>query len=58
METIIQNFVHPFDLARAPLLRVGLVKTGGNNHILMLAQLPHFFYKILKKIAVFSLFKI
>jgi len=36
METIIQNFVHPFDLARGPLLRVGLVKTGGNNHILML----------------------
>ena len=36
METIIQDFVHPFDLAQAPLLRVGLVKTGENNHILML----------------------
>jgi len=31
----IKDFVRPFDLARAPLLRVGLINTG-NSHILML----------------------
>ncbi|UCH96738.1 MAG: amino acid adenylation domain-containing protein, partial [Candidatus Aminicenantes bacterium] len=35
IETIIRNFVCPFDLSQAPLLRVGLVKTGKNEHILM-----------------------
>jgi amino acid adenylation domain-containing protein len=32
----IENFILPFDLREAPLLRVGLVKTVENNHILML----------------------
>jgi amino acid adenylation domain-containing protein len=33
---IIQNsFIRPFDLFRAPLLRVGLVKTGEETHILV-----------------------
>nr|NIM14871.1 non-ribosomal peptide synthetase [Candidatus Aminicenantes bacterium]NIM84541.1 non-ribosomal peptide synthetase [Candidatus Aminicenantes bacterium]NIN24069.1 non-ribosomal peptide synthetase [Candidatus Aminicenantes bacterium]NIN47775.1 non-ribosomal peptide synthetase [Candidatus Aminicenantes bacterium]NIN90713.1 non-ribosomal peptide synthetase [Candidatus Aminicenantes bacterium] len=38
MKTIIQNFVHPFDLSRAPLLRVGLIEllhTPENKYILM-----------------------
>ncbi len=34
-EDIIEGFVRPFDLAHAPLLRVGLVKTGEQGHILM-----------------------
>ncbi len=32
---IVEGFVCPFDLARPPLLRVGLVKTGEEKHILM-----------------------
>jgi acyl carrier protein len=31
----IENFIRPFDLARAPLLRVGLIKEGQQKHILM-----------------------
>jgi amino acid adenylation domain-containing protein len=37
-EPIIRDFVHPFDLARAPLLRVGLIElpqTTEHTHILM-----------------------
>ncbi|MCP5047212.1 MAG: amino acid adenylation domain-containing protein [bacterium] len=34
---IIQHFIRPFDLSRAPLIRVGIIKTGEhNNHILMI----------------------
>lgn len=32
---LIKSFVHPFDLSRAPLLRVGLAKTGEDRHLLM-----------------------
>ncbi|MCP4216126.1 MAG: amino acid adenylation domain-containing protein, partial [bacterium] len=32
---IINNFVRPFDLSRAPLMRAGLIKTGPNSHVLM-----------------------
>ncbi|UCH95910.1 MAG: amino acid adenylation domain-containing protein, partial [Candidatus Aminicenantes bacterium] len=31
----INNFIRPFDLSRAPLLRVGLAKTGPGQHILL-----------------------
>ncbi|MCX6584761.1 MAG: amino acid adenylation domain-containing protein [Candidatus Aminicenantes bacterium] len=31
---IVNNFVRPFDLSQAPLLRVGLVTTGTQDHIL------------------------
>ncbi|MCP5050227.1 MAG: hypothetical protein GY940_23880, partial [bacterium] len=34
-DDIIDDFIRPFDLARAPLMRVGLIKVPGNNHILM-----------------------
>ncbi len=34
-ETIIGNFIRPFDLAQAPLLRVGLIKLAEEEHILM-----------------------
>ena len=33
--TIISNFVRPFDLSRAPLMRAGLIKTADNNHVLV-----------------------
>jgi amino acid adenylation domain-containing protein len=33
---LIKNFVRPFDLAQAPLMRVGLVKEQDNTHILMI----------------------
>lgn len=33
---IIQNFVRPFTLNKAPLLRVGLIKVGENRYILMI----------------------
>ena len=36
IKKIMQNFVRPFDLEMAPLLRVGLIKTGENEHILTL----------------------
>jgi amino acid adenylation domain-containing protein len=32
---IIQHFVRPFDLSRAPLLRVGLIKMGDEEHFLL-----------------------
>ncbi|MCX6584774.1 MAG: amino acid adenylation domain-containing protein [Candidatus Aminicenantes bacterium] len=32
---IIKNFIRPFDLSRAPILRVGLIKTGEENHVLL-----------------------
>jgi amino acid adenylation domain-containing protein/non-ribosomal peptide synthase protein (TIGR01720 family) len=31
---IIVHFIRPFDLSQGPLLRVGLIKTGENRHIL------------------------
>jgi len=33
--TIIRGFIRPFDLGRAPLLRVGLIRTDETRHILM-----------------------
>ncbi len=35
VETYIRNFVRPFDLAAAPLLRVGILETGPDEFILM-----------------------
>lgn len=35
IEKIIQEFMKPFDLSRAPLLRVGLIRMAENKHILM-----------------------
>jgi amino acid adenylation domain-containing protein len=35
IETIIQEFVRPFDLSSAPLLRVGLVELEKHRHVLM-----------------------
>ncbi|NIM16909.1 MAG: amino acid adenylation domain-containing protein, partial [Candidatus Aminicenantes bacterium] len=32
---IVTNFIRPFDLSQAPLLRVGLIETGEREHILM-----------------------
>jgi amino acid adenylation domain-containing protein/non-ribosomal peptide synthase protein (TIGR01720 family) len=32
---VIENFVRPFDLSKAPLLRVGLIQFNGEEHILM-----------------------
>jgi tyrocidine synthetase-3 len=34
-ETIVKDFIRPFDLSRAPLLRVGLFKTGTRRHLLI-----------------------
>jgi acyl carrier protein len=34
-QDIIKNFLKPFDLSHAPLLRVGLMKTGNEGHLLM-----------------------
>jgi acyl carrier protein len=36
----IKNFIHSFDLSRPPLLRVGLIKTGTQEHLLM-ADMHH-----------------
>jgi amino acid adenylation domain-containing protein len=33
---LIENFLRPFDLSKAPLLRVGLIEIGHQEHILML----------------------
>ncbi len=33
---IIKDFIRPFDLAQAPLLRVGLIKVAGEKHIFIL----------------------
>jgi amino acid adenylation domain-containing protein len=35
-ETIIENFIRPFDLSRAPLLRAGLIRVEAARYILML----------------------
>jgi len=35
LDNTIANFVRPFDLTRAPLLRVGLIETGQKSYILM-----------------------
>jgi amino acid adenylation domain-containing protein/non-ribosomal peptide synthase protein (TIGR01720 family) len=34
-ESIIKNFIRPFDLLHTPLLRVGLLKTGGEKYLLL-----------------------
>ena len=34
-QIIIESFMRPFDLSRAPLMRVGLIKTMKDRHILM-----------------------
>jgi len=34
-EGIIDRFIRPFDLSKAPLLRVGLIKTADESHILI-----------------------
>ena len=33
--SVIDNFIKPFDLSESPLLRVGLIETGLDSHILM-----------------------
>jgi len=35
VEEIVKNFVRPFDLSKAPLLRVGLIKTAEKKYVLM-----------------------
>jgi amino acid adenylation domain-containing protein/non-ribosomal peptide synthase protein (TIGR01720 family) len=35
-KSYINHFIRPFDLARAPLLRVGLIKMENHNHIIMI----------------------
>ncbi len=35
VKEIIAGFIHHFDLSQAPLLRVGLIKTGEDSHLLM-----------------------
>jgi len=40
VETIIRDFVRPFDISRAPLLRVGLIKIARQDHILV-ADMSH-----------------
>jgi tyrocidine synthetase-3 len=35
-ESAIKNFIRPFDLSRAPLLRAGLIETGDQKQIVML----------------------
>jgi len=35
VEETVKNFVQPFDLSKAPLLRVGLVKTAEEKYVLM-----------------------
>jgi phthiocerol/phenolphthiocerol synthesis type-I polyketide synthase E len=34
-EELIERFIRPFDLSQPPLLRIGLIKTGPEKHILM-----------------------
>jgi acyl carrier protein len=36
----VRAFIAPFDLKKAPLLRVGLIKTGAHSHILFAYRLP------------------
>ncbi|MCP4149894.1 MAG: amino acid adenylation domain-containing protein, partial [bacterium] len=38
VDSIIKNFVSPFNLEIAPIFRVGLIKTGPKNHILMVGM--------------------
>jgi hypothetical protein len=33
--SFIETFIRPFDLSRAPLIRVGLIKTGKESHLLI-----------------------
>jgi len=35
VKSFINNFIRPFDLSQAPLLRVGMMKTGNHSHILV-----------------------
>ncbi|HLP58736.1 MAG TPA: condensation domain-containing protein, partial [Candidatus Deferrimicrobium sp.] len=42
-QTIIKNFIRPFDLSRAPLLRVGLIKKSESEHIFMF-DMHHIIY--------------
>jgi tyrocidine synthetase-3 len=35
-ERIIKNFIRPFDLSKAPLLRVGLIETGDSDYLLVI----------------------
>ncbi len=35
IKNIIQNFIHPFDLSHAPLMRVGLIKEENTKHHLL-----------------------
>jgi amino acid adenylation domain-containing protein len=39
-KSFISSFIRPFDLSRVPLMRVGLFKTGGQEHILI-ADMHH-----------------
>ncbi|WP_097004911.1 non-ribosomal peptide synthetase [Lacrimispora amygdalina] len=34
-DNLLDEFIKPFDLSKAPLLRAGLVKTGENRHVLL-----------------------
>ncbi|MCP5103516.1 MAG: hypothetical protein GY950_09065, partial [bacterium] len=36
VKPIVRKFIRPFDLSRASLMRVGVIKTGKDEHILML----------------------
>jgi amino acid adenylation domain-containing protein len=38
---IIRDFVRPFDLGRAPLLRAGIVRTGGSRSLMLLIDMHH-----------------
>ena len=35
LEVVIKDFIQPFDLSKAPLLRVGLIKVGATRHYLL-----------------------
>ncbi len=35
-KNIVNHFIRPFDLAKAPLLRVGIIKISNEKHILMI----------------------
>ncbi|MCP4214974.1 MAG: amino acid adenylation domain-containing protein, partial [bacterium] len=36
VESLFKEFVKPFDLTQAPLLRVGVIKTGSHRHLLLM----------------------
>jgi hypothetical protein len=42
-QTIIKNFMRPFDLSRAPLLRIGVIKKSESKHVLMF-DMHHIIY--------------